>query len=366
MNKLLLIGIGCVPLKYLVQALEPYGYQPVVLARKSAFAEQSQHCLQGLEFHDVDITSSAAVLAYLRDHRAAFSDIVAVTSLFDAQFPLLEMLASEFGWASPGPTLAWLSQKNAVLSLVPEYSPPSLCFKADRVQHQDLHHVANWGEKLVIKPALASDSRGLGHLLGNERLHTQLTDHLLHSGFSAESQWILQQHVAGRLLSFEGFVEGGRVRHLGTASHSRVGFTTVASTYPAEHSLSQAIIERGWDCIESLVRRANYQYGYFHCEFIQTDTSVYLVDANMGRIGGGTVLEQLSMAHHLCPYQLLAHVLLLPLLQARCPLSPCANARQAPRKTLANGGYSTACIRQVQSLTWSTVRIGKNIPYAVR
>jgi hypothetical protein len=366
MKKLLLVGIGCVPLKYLAQALQPYGYLPVVLTQRSALPEQLHHCFDEVQAHEVDIHSPAAVLDYLRNHRKAFCETVAVTSLFDEQFPLIETLAAEFGWASPGPTLAWLSQKNTVLSLVPEYSPPSLCFKAGDVQGLDLNPLAAWGQQLIIKPALSSGGRGLGRLVANELLPAQLQRHLTNSGFTDESEWVLQQQVAGRLLSFEGFVAGGRVRHLGVTSHSRIGDLEVACTYPAEHGLRHALIERGWDCVESLVRRANYQYGYFHCQFIQTATSVYLVDANVGRSGAGTALEVMASAHDLCPYQLLAHMLLLPLLQANCPLSPCTYARRATQATLGSGAYSTASIRQLQSLTWSTVRIGKNIPYAVR
>jgi len=366
MKKLLLVGLGCVPLKYLAQALQPYGYLPVVLARRLAFPEQLQQEFDDLEVHDVDIHSAAAVLEYLRSYREVFRDTVAVTSLCDAQFPLIETLAAEFGWASPGPTLAWLSLKNTVLALVPEYSPPSLCFKACDALQLDLEPIATWGKQLIIKPALSSEGRGLGRLVANEQLPAQLHQHLANSGFAVESEWVLQQQVAGRLLSFEGFVDGGWVRHLGVTSHSRIGDIEVACTYPAEHGLRHAITERGWDCIESLVRRANYQYGYFHCQFIQTATSVYLVDANIGRCGAGTALELMASAHGLCHYQLLAHMLLLPLLQASCPLSPCTHARRAPRKTLDSRAYSTASIRQLQSLTWSTVRIGKNIPYAVR
>lgn len=334
MKKMLILGIGCVSLKYLAQALQPYGYRPVVLARLAQFSEQIQSHFEDLEVHDVDIGSSAAVLAYLHDHRVAFSDVVAITSLFDEQFPLVETLAAEFDWASPGHVVARLSQKNSVLSLIPEYSPPSVCFTSENLHCLDLSPLEAWGEKLVIKPALSSGGLGLGHLTGREQLHQHLTEHLAQSGLGAETEWILQQEVSGRLLSYEGYVDAGWVRRLGISSRSRIGFTEVASRYPADDSLSQAIIARGWDCIESLIRRGDYQYGYFHCEFIQTDTSVYLVDANIGRIGGATVLEQVALAHHICPHQLLAHVLLLPLLRSRCPLSPCANARLEPLKTL--------------------------------
>jgi hypothetical protein len=334
MKKLLITGIGCVALKYLVQALEPFGYQPVLLARRNSFPEQIQGYLDNLEIHDVGSTAIPQVIDYIRVHPNAFDGIVAVTTLFDEQFTLVEALAEEFEWASPGPVLAWLSHKHSVLSLIPEYSPPSLSFKSRELRSVNLRQVDNWGPRLVLKPACSSGGLGLLHLPISGTLKADLAAHLHPSGYGCDTEWVLQQEMRGRLLSFEGFVEAGWVRRLGISSRSRIGFTEVASKYPADDHLSQAIIARGWDCVEALVSRAHYQFGYFHCEFIQTATSVYLVDANMGRIGGATVLEQVALAHSINPRQLLAHVLLLPVLRANCPLSLCASARLAPQATL--------------------------------
>jgi len=334
MKKLLITGIGCVALKYLVQALEPFGYQPVLLARRGAFSEQIQGYLDDLEIHEVDTTSISQVIHYIHVHPLAFSGITAVTSLFDEQFTLVQALAQEFEWSSPGPVLAWLSHKHSVLSLIPEYSPPSLSFKSRELRSVNLRQVDNWGPRLVLKPVCSSGGLGLRHLPTSGTLKADLAVHLQQGGYGADTEWILQQEMSGRLLSFEGFVEAGWVRRLGISSRSRIGFTEVASKYPADDHLSQAIIARGWDCVEALVSRAHYQFGYFHCEFIQTATSVYLVDANIGRIGGATVLEQVALAHSINPRQLLAHVLLLPVLRANCPLSLCASARLAPQSTL--------------------------------
>lgn len=334
MRKILITGIGCVALKYLVQALEPFGYKPILLARRGTFSAQIQGYLDNLDIHEVDTRSISHVMAYIHAHPADFHGTVAVTSLFDEQFTLVEALAEEFGWASPGPVPAWLSHKHSVLSLIPEYSPPSLSFKARDLSSVSLRCVADWGARLVLKPACSSGGLGLRHLLSSPTLRADLSAHLHDSLYGHDTDWVLQQEVCGRLLSFEGFVEAGWVRRLGISSRSRIGFTEVASKYPADDHLSQAIIARGWDCVEALVSRANYGYGYFHCEFIQTATSVYLVDANIGRIGGATVLEQVALAHSINPRQLLAHVLLLPVLRGRCPLSLCASARLAPHKTL--------------------------------
>jgi hypothetical protein len=334
MKKLLITGIGCVALKYLVQALEPFGYQPVLLARRGAFSEQIQSYLDGIEIHEIDTASISQVIDYIRVHPLAFNGITAVTSLFEEQFTLVEALAKAFDWAGPGPVLAWLSHKHSVLSLIPEYSPPSLGFNAHELRSVNLRQVDNWGPRLVLKPACSSGGLGLKHLPVSGTLKADLAAHLQHSGYGAGTEWILQQDMSGRLLSFEGFVEAGWVRRLGISSRSRIGSTEVASKYPADDHLSQAIIARGWDCVEALVGRAHYQFGYFHCEFIQTATSVYLIDANIGRIGGATVLEQVALAHSIDPRQLLAHVLLLPLLRASCPLSLCASARLAPHRTL--------------------------------
>ncbi len=363
MKKILITGVGCVALKYLMQALEPFGYQPVLLARRGAFSEQIQPYLNDLEIHEVDTTSIPQVIDYIRVHPIAFSGIVAVTSLFDEQFTLVEALAKAFEWASPGPVLAWLSHKQSVLSLIPEFSPPSLSFKSQELRSVNLRQVDNWGPRLVLKPVCSSGGLGLQHLPTSGTLRADLAARLQHSGYDPDTEWILQQEMSGRLLSFEGFVEAGWVRRLGISSRSRIGFTEVASKYPADDHLSQAIIARGWDCVEALVSRAHYQFGYFHCEFIQTATSVYLVDANIGRIGGATVLEQVALAHSINPRQLLAHVLLLPVLRANCPLSLCATARLAPQTTLGIW-YGLAQASTLERLHLNEIR-GQHTQFAV-
>jgi hypothetical protein len=334
MKKLLIVGIGCVSLKYLSRALEPLGYTAVLLARRTNFSAQVQDYLEDIEIHEIDTCPVSDVCAYVRTHPAAFNGITAVTSLFDEQFPLVETLAAEFGWASPGPIPAWLSHKNAVLSLVPEFSPPSVCFAAPDLDRMPLRQTHRWGPHLLLKPVRSSGGAGVCRLQTGTGLRRAMTAHVSASGLPSSAGWVLQKDISGRLLSFEGFVEAGWVRRLGVSSRSRIGFTEVASRYPAEDDLSQTIISRGWDCIDALVSRARYQYGYFHCEFIQTPTTVHLVDANIGRIGGATVLEQVALAHSIDPHQLLAHVLLLPVLRGRCPFSLCMGARLAPVKTL--------------------------------
>lgn len=333
MNKLLIIGIGSVSLKYLARALARHGYQGLLLGRREGYSAQIAEHLADLEFHQVDSTSPTAIIDFIQNNRGLFVDVVAVTSLFDEMFPLIETLAERFNWMSPGPIVAALSDKDAVLQCVREFSPPSLCFTRDQLPALDPVAVRALGERLVVKPVLSSGGLGLKHLSAPTSVEA-LAAHLADSCFADDTKWLLQRELSGRLLSFEGYVDKGQLHPLGVSSRSRIGFTEVANKYPAQYALEPELVERGWACVRALVSRARYDYGYFHCEFIQCDASVYLVDANIGRIGGATLLEQIALAHDLDIEDLLAHVLLLPLLKHRLPPRLAQRINKARHATL--------------------------------
>jgi hypothetical protein len=336
MNKIIIIGIGIgsVSLKYLNKALRQVGYCPVVLGRRAAFSEQIKGCLDDLEFHEVDTSTVGSVVDYIHQHPQAFGDVVGITGLFDEMFPLIESVARHFRWLSPGSVAAALSDKRRVMEHVPEFSPAGLCFTARDLPGMDSDSLGYLGDGFVTKPVLASGGIGIKHFKREANIAFQLAEHLERSGFAANTQWLLQQDLCGQLLSFEGYVDGGTVYRLGVSRRSRIGFTEVANRYPAHGSVDEGVMIRGWDCIECLVQRADFHFGYFHCEFIDTGEGVYLVDANIGRIGGATLLEQIALAHGLDTTHLLAHALLLPLLKGMTRIEMSAAIRRSPQNTL--------------------------------
>lgn len=332
MKTLLIIGIGNVALKYLDQALQRQGLRAVVLGRRAGLCRAMEPYLRGVCWYDVDADDDAALEAEIRLHPRRYANVWAVTTLYDERFPAVLRLGQQFGWRTPPYCLAQLSAKRRVQAFIPEYSPPSLCFRADEAATVDLAAAARWGEQVIVKPALASGGLGIAYL-PSVALRPRLLEHLAAQGGPGDAQWLLQRCLDGRLLSFEGYAFDGSLRRLGISSRSRLGLTEVGNRFPVCEGVPTAVREAGWACIQQLLERAGLNFGYFHCEFIQGLDHLWLIDANAGRIGGATLLEQIAQAYQLNTADLLAHVLLLPLLEAAAPC-PFAAIQAEPQATL--------------------------------
>ena len=82
-------------------------------------------------------------------------------------------------------------------------------------------------------------------------------------------------------------------------------------------SIPPAARQRSRDSVTKLVHRSGLRNGYFHCEYLVAADESYLIDANVGRIGGGTIVEQIALAYQLDPIDIMEHVILLPLGRSR-------------------------------------------------
>ncbi|MBA1288560.1 hypothetical protein [Pseudomonas japonica] len=229
-RKLLILGIGNVALKYLEQALAPYGLQPVVFGDRLGRPAEVWDNLPLSRFHDVAL-EYAAVERYLRQHAGLAESICAVTTLFDELFPLVEAVAKAHGWDYPGSALARLSDKAVVAELAGELSPQSHAFTAcDPEALADVLAVP--GLDWVVKPACGSGGQAVGHITGGMGAVGKIRVHLArHFHLNAE-RWILQQRLEGVLVSFEGYLQGGRLNPVGVSRRSRIGLTEVANRFP--------------------------------------------------------------------------------------------------------------------------------------
>lgn len=310
-RKLLILGIGNVALKYLEQALAPYGLQPVVFGDRQGRPADVWDNLPLSRFHHVAL-EYGAVERYLQQHTGLAESICAVTTLFDELFPLVEAVATAHGWDYPGAALARLSDKAVVAQLAGELSPQSHAFTAcDPEALMDV--LAAPGRDWVVKPACGSGGEAVGHITGGIGAVGKIRVHLARHFHLNADRWILQQRLEGVLVSFEGYLQGGRLTPVGLSRRSRIGLTEVANRFPADASLAPEQLAQGWAALAQLFERSGCRDGWFHCECIAGPAGLHLVDANAGRIGGATVLEQVALACDVMPAELLAHVLLLPL-----------------------------------------------------
>jgi hypothetical protein len=324
MTRILVLGIGCVTAKYLPAALRGAGHEPVFLLDLDAYAGEPRDTLAACEWYPADLDDPEAVLRLLRDKPEILDGVGAVSGFFDELYPLVERVAQAHGLAYVGQVAARLADKAEVVGLIPEYSPRSIAFHPDGVPVARLREL---GPELVLKPAVGTGGLGAVRLDTAALSAGTVRAAIAASGLrgAGEQCWVAQERLDGQLISLEGYVTDGVLRVIGFSLRGRIGWTEVDNLYPADSEIPATIRDHCTAAVRKLVRRAGYREGYLHCEFLAdlaqgSGSQPRLIDANLGRLGGATVVEQVALAHGLGAGEVARHVLLLPLgLASRVP-----------------------------------------------
>lgn len=314
MKKIIIIGINPASAKYLPTSLRDVGYEPVFILDPEDFAGEARDALHSCACYPADIENRPGVLRMLAERPEITRGVDGITSLYDEKFPLTQDIARTYGLHHPEPAFARLAAKAEVLRLVPEYCPPTHVFAAQDWATADPAMVGARFDGVVLKPSVQAGAVGLSHLTSHDTPRT-VRDSIAASGLRDAQQqtWLLQARIAGRLISLEGYVREGEVRFIGFSVRGRIAATEVSNLFPGDHRLSERIRVRCAEAVTALVSRSGLRNGYFHCEFVATDDSAFLIDGNIGRLIGAAVIEQIALSHGLTPYEILSHVITLGL-----------------------------------------------------
>jgi hypothetical protein len=311
-SRILIAGIGCVTAKYLPAALREAGFEPVFLLDLDNYVEEPRDALAGCEWYHADLNAPEPVLDLLLDKPEILAGVVAVSGFFDDLFPLVERIAVAHNLPYVGPVAARLADKAEVVRLIPEYSPRTVPFGIDSVPVERLREL---GDELVLKPGVGSAGFGVVRLATAGLDAGAVRAAITGSGLpdATEQTWLAQASIDGDLISIEGYVEGGTLHVTGFSLRGRIGWTEVDNLYPADDEIAPGTRAYCVEAVRALVARAGYENGYLHCEFLIDTDRPYLIDANLGRLGGGTTVEEHALAHGLSAGEIARHVLLLPL-----------------------------------------------------
>lgn len=309
MKKIVVVGVGCVSAKYLPGALRAAGYEPVFVADPSRYVGAPRAALESCTCLPADIADSDELMRALSRDPHLLTDAVAISSPFDEVFPVTQRVADKLDLEHPAPVLAELSDKVTVAALVPEYSPWTVFIDPRAVPDQLL---ADQPYPLLLKPALATGALGVCRF---DPARSSPVELIRDSGITAplDQPWLAQQVIEGELVSLEGYIHDGALTIVGFSRRTRIGATEVSNLFPANGSLPAAVRERCTAAVSTLADRSGFRYGYVHSEFLATVDSAYLIDANMGRIGGAGIVEQIALAHRIDPADVVRHALLLPI-----------------------------------------------------
>ncbi len=300
MEKVVIVETSDVGAAYTADAVRELGYEPVFLAQRDSYQADTARQLETCGAIDCETSSTEQVLRAIGKH--VCGKIAAVTSLLDSRLRVVTEVSSELKVRGSDPAIASLKSKSDVQELVPEFSPTTVPFGIDCVPVDAIRRIL----PAIVKPA--EGAGGLGAwVVRDESELMQIAEKIHQSKLPMTmdtGRFVAQQFVNGRLVSVEGLVADRNISIYGFSLRSTVGMTETQNLFPAERHLSSTAMSIAVRAMHALVQRSGFANGSFHAEFIFGEDSAFLIDANMGRPGGGGIVEQLALSSGLKPAEI--------------------------------------------------------------
>lgn len=340
MATLILLESSDIAAGYLADAARSLGLSPLYLCDLSTYTgDPRARILQ--EPHIDTQTHGVDALVRLVAERCP-GPVEGVVTLVDAKLCTAVSLAEALGVRGLDRTVARLKDKSHVAMLLEEFSPPTVDFARGQAPLDDIARLFDEGSKVIVKPTHGAGAAGVfvlhdrDELEGLEqRLASQRLPAHLDSG-----RHVAQRFVQGALMSAEGYVLDGEITLLGFTDRSKVGATESRASFPADARLSRGAAAMTTWALHELVRRSYFWNGYFHVEFIVDGDHAWVIDANVGRLGGGPIGDLLSLSYGVPPVDIYRHVLDVSLFH-REPAAPYRGPRREASSILyglASGG----------------------------
>lgn len=337
MKTIIFLGTSLVGAQYLAEAVQPLGLRPVFLLKLGDYGSEPKQAISLCEHYEADVNSLADLERAIDEHNLT-KNAVAITSLLDETLHHACELARKYHLIGPDQALQNLVDKSYVQDLIPEYCPPCLKFSFATTTDDDLQNFfkQHAAQAFLLKPGVSSGAVGITAIDDSATVAT-IKDLITHANIveSTQQQWLIQPRLSGRLYSLEGYVKNTQPTFLGFSKRTRIALSEVACEFPVDAELSVVAREHCQEIIKTLVMRANYGNGYFHCEFIIDDAGVYLIDSNMGRPIGGPVVQQLALYYQKQPAAIYNHVFDLGLFAAKHSQDFHYSAACSPRATFS-------------------------------
>lgn len=306
-ERLVLLETSDLGAPYLAEATRRMGLEPLFLCELAAYQADTRRALEAAPHVDTPTDDVPLLAALLRARGEA---LYGVATLADHRLITAVELAQALGVRGLDPAVRALKDKTHVAALVPEHSPPSRAVHRDTAQAPELEALLGQAGALVLKPARGAGGVGLCLVRAGEveRGLRHLREATLPASFG-DGAWLAQAAIDGPVVSAEGYVLGGDVRVLGFTDRRKVGVTESGSRFPIDDSLDGALRGEVRLALERLFARAGLARGWFHVELVLSRGRAWLIDANVGRIGGGPIGDLVSVAFGLEPATVYRHVL---------------------------------------------------------
>lgn len=298
---------------YCAAAARALGLAPLFLCDLAGYDGDPRARLAAEPHRQLDTSRLETVLAALRE--VPGMDRGALLTLVDARLVVASDAARALRIAGLDPAVVALKSKTFVAALVPEASPTTIGLSRHAVPHEALRELLAETGAIIVKPDAGAGAAGVFTIRSKEELDA-IDARLAQASAGAHVasavsayELLAQAFVPGVLVSLEGFASSGEVRVLGITDRQKIGATECRASFPIDDTLSATLRRRMDDAVRALLSRAGFEDGYFHVEFIVDGERAWMIDANVGRLGGGPVGELLAFAFDVAPEDVYRHVL---------------------------------------------------------
>ncbi len=309
---IVLIESSDIGARYSAEAIRALGYEPLFLCDLAEYHADPLAQIRSYPHLHCFTTSAESVVKTLQG--LSGHQFVAVTSFVDSRLTVAVEVAEQMGLKGLDPQIVKLKNKGLAYSLISEFSPPSLLFSPQQMSAEDharLRRLLEQSGKLIIKPSAGAGAIGIFTVSSVKELENiqktieqkNVPEHFAHD------QWIAQAFLVGELVSLEGYVVGGKTKTLGFTSRVKVHSTESRASFPVDAQLQPQQRTRALEAVQALFKRSGFLQGYFHIEFLLCNGEAFLIDANVGRPGGGPVGELLAISYGVDPIAIYEHAL---------------------------------------------------------
>jgi hypothetical protein len=331
MKKLIIIETSDIGARYTADAAKRLGLDPVFLVNSNNYQGDTLSQLRATEHYEVDTTSVTAMAHFLMKQEWT---VAAITTFLDSRLHLAIELSEMLQVRGLDTRFKAYKDKGAVYDLAPHLSPPSVCFHRAQFPSARIAELRAQFPRIIVKPRCTAGGIGARMFTANESL-AALEEHVNTRSVPSHLQpeeWMVQAYVDGELVSVEGFVHEGETTLLGFTGRRKIGNTESWCGFPYERRLACAAADEARAKVLELLSLARIRFGFFHIELMISGGEAFIIDANMGRLGGGGIGEMFAVAFQAPPAEIFAEVLNLSLF----PEAAVADLwRRAPRHAVS-------------------------------
>ena len=307
MKKIIIVEPGSGAL-HVISAVKMLGYEPIILCSINEYSGIAKEYLIENGFYEVDASQVDNIVTCIIENKII--DILGIISTADRFIYQATQAALILNIKGMDPSLLKLNNKAEVFHLIKNDSPPSLIFNKTNIPYEELNHLLKKWKAIVIKPVMSAGAKGLfeinnkqditniGYYLKNEKQIKVL-----------DQDWIAQPVLEGTLYSLEGYVAEGIIHFIGISKRTRIKYTETQNEFPVDMKTDPNIVRSLKSVLRKLVKRSGYHNGYFHSEIIYAGERAYLIDANFGRIGGGSIATQVALSNQKTVAEIYSHVI---------------------------------------------------------